>query len=214
MRIVAGLPEDLRGAAAGLCWEAFRDDLWRLLGPPARARRLLERVIRPDHAFAAIASDGSLAGIAGFRSPQGGFLMISTRALCEVYGPLGGAWRTGLFRLATGEVENRRFLVDAIVIAPHLRCRGIGTALLAALAEQARYAGYRELRLEVAHRNTAARRLYERQLFVPLREDRPGLWGRLAGFDASTVMVRRLGEASGAGGLPPAPISPQLGRIT
>lgn len=51
-------------------------------------------------------------------------------------------------------------------VAPGYRGRGVGHALVAAVAAWARSAGHRRLRLEVADHNAQAVRLYERAGFI------------------------------------------------
>lgn len=72
--------------------------------------------------------------------------------------------------LATGEVCE----VLSLGVLPERRRRGIGTALLAALAREARQRGAVALLLEVAQDNVAAAALYAAQGFVAI--------GRRAGY--------------------------------
>jgi len=80
-----------------------------------------------------------------------------------------------------GEAE-----LESIVVAPQLRSRGIGTALLAEVIHRARAQGARQLDLEVRASNTAAMRLYQR---LGLRET-----GRREGYyrhpDEDAVLMR------------------------
>ena len=71
-----GLPSGHESAAADLYWQAFGPKLNRLLGPEARALRMLAAGIRHDHAIAALDPNGRLIGIAGFRDPDGGLTDI------------------------------------------------------------------------------------------------------------------------------------------
>ena len=59
-------------------------------------------------------------------------------------------------------VPDGDFYVRALAVDPAHRCAGIGTALLGSLEDQARSAGSSRLVLDVAAKNRAARRLYER----------------------------------------------------
>ena len=137
-----GLPNPLRPDAAQLYWHAFGPKLGRVLGPDRRALAFLENMIRADHVLIATAQDGSLLGLAGFKTPKGSFAMGNPQALRQFYGPWGGLWRKLLLGLLSGEVDNDNFLIDGICVAPQARGQGIGTALLHALCDQAQARGY------------------------------------------------------------------------
>jgi ribosomal protein S18 acetylase RimI-like enzyme len=190
MRIVAGLPAHLRDPAARLYWQAFGDKLGRVLGPEARAHRFLMRVIRTDHAIAAIDGD-RLLGFVGFKTPGGAFADGTLGDLWAVYGA-GALWRAGLLRLLGREVDNARFLLDGLCVAAEARGRGIGTALLDAMSDEARRRGYGALRLDVIDTNTRARALYDRLGFAPVAEQRLGLLRHVFGFASATTMVRKV----------------------
>jgi ribosomal protein S18 acetylase RimI-like enzyme len=59
--------------------------------------------------------------------------------------------------------------VQMLAVERQHRGRGIGSALLAALIDVARTAGYEELTLHVRRDNDGARRLYERTGFAEAR---------------------------------------------
>ena len=113
-----GLPNSLRPDAAQLYWHAFGPKLGRVLGPDRRALAFLENVIRADHVLIATAQDGSLLGLAGFKTPKGSFAMGNPQALRQFYGPWGGLWRNLLLGLLSSEVDNDNFLIDGICVAP------------------------------------------------------------------------------------------------
>lgn len=189
-----GLPESSRAAAARLYWEAFGGKLGPVLGPDDRALVFLSRVLRADHCLCALDGDGALLGLAGFKSPQGSFAGGTPADLRAAYGRAGAVWRAALLRLLAHEVDNHRFLVDGIAVARGARGQGVGTALLAALCDEARARGYASIRLEVIDTNWRARALYERQGFAPVRTERMGLLRHVFGFASATTMVRPLGE--------------------
>ena len=193
VEIRSGLAPAHRTAAARLYWHAFGGKLGRVMGPEARALRYLDRVIRADHALTAVAPDGSLVGLAGFRSWDGAFASGTVADLAAVYGRYGALWRAGAIRLLTRDVDNRRFLVDGLCVRAEARSRGIGSALLAALGDEARQRGYGELRLDVIDSNARARALYERHGFAAAGTDRIGPLALVFGFRSSTRMVRRVG---------------------
>lgn len=190
--VFSGLHDHLRPHAARLYWEAFGGKLGRVLGPDATALRFFERVIRADLCLAALDQDGTLIGIAGFKTQSGSFAGGGWRDLIAEYGPIGGRWRGALLCALNREVDNDRFLVDGICVAHEHRGKGIGTLLLAALYDEAARRGYRSIRLEVVDTNWRARALYERQGFSATRTETLGPLRHLFGFDASTTMVRPL----------------------
>ncbi|MDP2084874.1 MAG: GNAT family N-acetyltransferase [Gemmobacter sp.] len=192
IRTLAGLSPTDRADAARLFWAAFRGKLGRLLGPDAQALVLLERAMRPDHALVVVAPGGRVVGVAGFRSPVGSFLALEWRHLRAVYGRFGGVWRSAALHWMGRDVDNARFLVDGLAVAEGWRGRGLGSALIEALAAEARARGYARLRLDVADQNDRARALYERLGFDPAGHQRLGLAAPLFGMSGSTVMERRL----------------------
>lgn len=191
-RIRAGLPEGLRPAAARLYWGAFGDKLGRVLGPDARALAFLNRTIRPDHCFVALSEEGALLGLAGFRTPEGSFAGGGMPELVATYGRAGALWRSAVLWALEREVDNDRFLVDGICVAPELRGQGIGTALIEALCVEARARDYQAIRLDVIDTNMRARALYERLGFTQVRTASIGFLGHVFGFRAAVTMVRPL----------------------
>lgn len=188
-----GLPEALRDEAAHLYWSAFGDKLGRVLGPTPRALAYLRRVIRADHVFTVIGTDGHLAGLAGFKTPAGSFAGGARSDLHAVYGAFGGRWRAALLWLLSREVDNARFLIDGICVSEGDRDRGVGTALIAALCAEAARRGYPAIRLDVVDSNVRARALYERLGFLPVRTERIGPLRWIFGFRSATTMVRPIG---------------------
>lgn len=191
VRLHLGLAPHHRSRAAQLYWQAFGGKLARVLGPEARALAYLDRVIRPDHAISAV-ENGELLGLAGFRSPEGGFAEGNLADLRAVYGRFGAAWRMAMLGALAREIDNGRFLVDGICVAAAHRNRGIGAALIDALCHEAARRGYGAIRLEVVDTNLRARALYERKGFRALRRDDLGLLQLAFRFASATIMVRPL----------------------
>jgi ribosomal protein S18 acetylase RimI-like enzyme len=193
LQVVLGLPEHLRPAAARIYWQAFGAKLGRVMGPDARALAFLERAICSDHVIVALAADGSLLGLIGFRTTQGGFAEGTREQWQAVYGLAGATWRAAVLRLLLRDVDNDRFLIDGLCVAPEARGRGVGTALIEAVAIRSASLGYRELRLDVIDTNLRARALYERLGFRTLHTERIGLLQHLFGFETAVTMVRPVG---------------------
>lgn len=174
--------------AVALYWQAFGAKLGRVLGPEARAHRYLADVIDPSHVLAARSGDGSLLGIAGFKTAKGAFADGGFADLARHYGA-GAVWRASVLWLLSREVDNRRFLIDGICVARDARGQGVGTQLLSALADAARRRGFAEMRLEVTDTNLRARALYERAGFRAIRTEALGPLRHVFGFDAAVTMV-------------------------
>lgn len=187
-----GLPSGHEGAAADLYWQAFGPKLNRLLGPEARALRMLAAGIRHDHAIVALDPKGRLIGIAGFRDPDGGLTDQGPALMRRTYGLWGATWRRLAFRALEQDVDNTRFLIDGISVARASRGRGVATALLAALCDAGYARGYREIRLDVLPENLRARSLYEREGFAVVGTQRMGLAGHLIGVAQTLTMVKTL----------------------
>ncbi|EEW24823.1 GNAT family N-acetyltransferase [Rhodobacter ferrooxidans] len=192
VQIQHGLPLHLRKDAAVIYWQAFGEKLGRVMGPPPRALAFLDRVIRADHCIAALDAKGTLLGIAGFKTPYGAFADGDPQDLRAVYGRFGAGWRGGVLRLLQSEVDNLRFLVDGICVAPEARGHGIGTLLIDALCDEGRSRGYGAIRLDVIDSNQRARALYERLGFEATGTATIGPLRHVFGFAAATTMVKAL----------------------
>ena len=189
VRGFAGAPID---EAARLYWEAFGGKLGSVLGPDEKALAFLRATIREDHCFSAVDDDGTLLGIAGFKSPRGSFAGGSASDLRGVYGRLGAMWRTAALWTLSHEVDNHRFLIDGIAVTRAARGRGIGTGLVNALCNEGLARGYGSIRLEVIDSNWRARALYERLGFMATRTEKLGPLRHVFGFSAATTMVKPL----------------------
>lgn len=185
-----GLPEHLRPDAAALYWQAFGGKLGRVMGPNQRALQFLQRVIRADHALVALDAEGQLLGLAGFKTPAGSFAGGTTGDLRAIYGWSGLLWRLPLLALLSREVDNDRFLLDGICVAPAARGLGIGSALMTAIEAEAQSRGYAYVRLDVVDSNWRAKALYERLGYLAIKTDHLGLLRHAFGFDAAVTMVK------------------------
>lgn len=193
MRIARGFADADRPALAALYWEAFGPKLGRALGPRDRALAFLARALDPGHAYVARSTDGSILGVAGFRTPHGALVAGRFRDMAAAYGAPGALWRCTLLGLLARDTDNVRFLLDGLAVAEAARGRGIGSRLLEAIAVEAAERGYSEIRLDVVAGNARARALYERRGFSAVADQSSGPMGAIFGFSAATIMVRRLG---------------------
>ncbi|WP_343080769.1 GNAT family N-acetyltransferase [Ostreiculturibacter nitratireducens] len=180
-----------RADIAELYWQAFGGKLDRVMGPADKAKCFIRAVASPRHAISARAPDGTLLGVAGFRSGEGALVSGGFADLRAVYGYWGAIWRRGLLSLLLREVDNGRFLVDGIAVRAEARGHGVGTALVGALCREAQARGYGEIRLDVVAENIRARSLYERLGFVTVRTERSRLMAALFGFSDAVTMVRK-----------------------
>ena len=185
-----GLPEDLRADAAVLYWQAFGGKVGRVMGPTDRALGFLHRVMRADHCLVALDADGQLLGLAGFKTPAGSFAGGTAADLRAIYGWIGLSWRLPLLALLSREVDNDRFLLDGICVAPKARGLGIGSALMATIETEAQSRGYAYVRLDVVDSNWRAKALYERLGYLAIKTDHLGLLRHAFGFDAAVTMVK------------------------
>lgn len=192
VKLKHGIDESQRAEAARLYWEAFGGKLGAVLGPDKRAVAFIAASMRTDHCIAAVDPVGRLLGIAGFKSPDGGFVGGSAAAMRRVYGWVGATWRSAALWTLANEVDNDRFLIDGIAVTKEARGSGIGTKLVEALCEEGTARGYATIRLEVIDTNWRAKALYERLGFMAVKTERMGPLRHLFGFSAATTMVRPL----------------------
>ena len=185
-----GLPEALRADAARLYWQAFGTKLGVVLGPEPRALRFLARVMKADQVITALGPDGGLLGIAGFKTPHGGFAAGQGSDLRAIYGPFGGWWRRVLLGRLSDEVDTERFLVDGLCVDAPAQGQGLGTALLDAICAEARLRHYPAVRLDVIERNARAIALYRRLGFEVVARQDIGLLRLVFRFSATLTMVR------------------------
>lgn len=190
MKITHGIPAANRCEAARLYWEAFGTKLGLMLGPRHRAHEFITSVLRADHGICAHDDAGQLLGVAGFKTPQGALVGGGFHDLRKVYGIVGAAIRVTCLAALENDVENKRFLVDGLFVAPNARSQGVGTALLDALCDEGKRRGYTQVRLDVTDTNPRAKALYLQQGFKEAGTNRIGLLRFIFGFRTSTTMVR------------------------
>lgn len=84
--------------------------------------------------------------------------------------------------------------LETLAVTAATRGQGVGTQQLEAVFDHGRRLGKRAARLDVVDTNPGARRLYGRLGFVAVKTERFPLARRCAGFSATTIMVKALGE--------------------
>lgn len=190
MQITTGIPDKDRAEVAAIYWEAFGEKLGVVLGPKYRALAFITQVLQADHGICAHDDDGHLLGVVGFRTYRGALVGGSFTDMRRVYGWVGAAVRSLLISALTRDIDNERFLIDGIFVAPEARGCGVGTALLDAITAEAKSRGYQQVRLDVVDTNPRARALYLNEGFVVMQTQNMGLWRYVFGFNSVTTMVR------------------------
>lgn len=191
MIIRAGIPDDQIDIAVDLYWEAFGSKLGKVMGPKRKAIEFIRNVIDPSHAICAVGPDDNLLGVAGFKTSRGALVGGKMADLWKVFG-IGSLWRVAFLALLERDVENKRFLMDGIFVCAPERGKGVGSALLNALYDEARNRGYSEIRLDVIDSNPRAKALYEREGFIAAKSQSLGPLSFVFGFKSATTMVRQL----------------------
>lgn len=189
VRIQTGIPPEYREAAAALYDEAFGPKLAVAVPNAAQRRRLLAASFDLRHAIVALSED-ELVGLAGFHSADGSLTGgLTAGGLLDLLGFVGGTRAIAVLSLYQRRPVPDELLMDGLAVRADRRGGGLGTRLLQAIKVYAVEAGYTRVRLDVIDTNEAARRLYEREGFVPVKTESFELLRNLLGFGASTMMV-------------------------
>ena len=187
--ITEGFEPNQRELVADLYWQAFKTKLNPVMKPEKKALEFLSRVANPTHSISAVSLDGTLLGIAGFKTKNGAFIAGELADLQATYGWLGGFWRGMLLGLLERPLQARTLLMDGIMVSETARGLGIGTALLGAVKAKAIQLECKEVRLDVIDTNPRARALYERQGFVAQTSSSMGPLRHVFGFSKATTMT-------------------------
>lgn len=192
MIVTAGFTDDERPHVARMYWAAFGQKLGRVMGPERRALPFIEQVLDPTHAICARDAGGTLLGVVGCKTHKGALVGGSWREMISHYGWVGSLWRLGMISLLERDIENRRFVMDGIFVHDTAQGKGVGTALLEAITQEARSRGYSELRLDVIDTNPRARALYEREGFVAGDIHPLGPLRHVFGFASALTMIKQI----------------------
>ena len=188
VKIQRGFPDELRSSAAELYDAAFGAKLSIAMPNPISRIAVLAEGFDPRFSFVAIRGN-ELVGIAGFKVAQGSLTGgISLRVLKKNLGILNAIRAVLVLALFERNRIADQLLMDGIGVSPQMRGSGIGTKLLHSLMEYAHKEGYRSVRLDVIDTNPAARRLYERVGFVPVKTEHFAYLKWLLGFGSATQM--------------------------
>ncbi|MGC1496864.1 MAG: GNAT family N-acetyltransferase [Sulfitobacter sp.] len=187
--ISSGFSDAERPIVAALYWEAFAAKLHCVLGPEEKALTFMTTHLNPDFACVARGPDGTVLGVAGYKTSKGALIGGELRDLAAVYGWASTLWRAPLLALVERDLADDTLLMDGICVAASARGLGLGSALLQAIKHEAVDRGLSTVRLDVIDTNPRARALYERQGFKATGTEhlRPFRW--VFGFKSSTKML-------------------------
>ncbi len=191
VEICSGLPDRCRHQAAELYYEAFRQKLTPLMGTQEHGIALLEKTFDPGYAIVALHQDRCV-GLAGLQHSDHCFIRLQFSASVRELGWVRGVLGCIGLRIFDPSPRKGELRIECLAVAPPMRGQGIGTLLLSATDDLARAKGFRAICLEVIDVNPHARRLYERQGFVPTRTLHYPYLRRVVGFSAVTVMVKKV----------------------
>lgn len=183
-----GFEETHRVRAAELYMQAFDAKIGFILGGKERSVEFLASVLKPDYSISAVSRDGTLLGVAGFKTKAGSFVGGELSDLTASYGQFGGLWRGLLLSFLERETEPENLLMDGICVAEHARGQGVGSALLDAVSKEAEQRGVKNVRLDVIDSNPRAKALYLRKGFVEGETSHLGPLKYLFGFSSATTM--------------------------
>ena len=187
--VTRGFRDDERPHAARLYWDAFGAKLGRVLGPTARGTAFVADVMDPDFALCVRAPDGTLLGLAGFKTADGALVDGDWADVRRHYGVLGGLLRLPFLLLLERKPRPGELLMDGILVAAEARGQGLGTRLLDAIKAEALARDAASVRLDVIDINARARALYEREGFRAGKTVEIGPLRAVFGFEAATEMV-------------------------
>jgi GNAT superfamily N-acetyltransferase len=183
-----------RKQIAHMFWQAFRGKLGLIMNPEEKALAFVEAVANPNFAISALDQDGTLLGVAGFKTAQGGFIGGELADLAKPYGWLGALWRGLVLAFLERSLEKDILLMDGIFVDEAARGKGVGSALLLAIKDKAAELSCSQVRLDVIDINPRARALYERQGFVAQETEDIGFLRHIFGFQKATKMLYEVSQ--------------------
>ncbi|MCH9815445.1 MAG: GNAT family N-acetyltransferase [Actinomycetia bacterium] len=192
MKIIRGLPPELRSQAAELFWAGFGQKLKRpLLGDAEKGKRFVTHMMDSDAMLSAV-EDDELLGILMLVDQDHPTKTGEWRGAREIYGLLGGVVRLALVAPLDDKPAPGALHVDWICVAPTARGKGVGAALLRETESVARERGFATVSLSVVDTNSRAKALYERLGFVVTATKSAWPFRWLYGFEKYDEMAKRL----------------------
>jgi ribosomal protein S18 acetylase RimI-like enzyme len=187
--ISTGFTDAERPDVAGLYWQAFSTKLGQILGPDVRALAFFAQIISPQFALVARRPDGTVIGVAGFKTAKGALTGGGIRDIAQHYGWFGALWKGPLLGLLERDLAQDTLLMDGICVDASARGLGVGTALLHAIKAEAEARDLSHVRLDVIDINPRAQALYLREGFMAGKVEHLGPLRWLFGFSSSTRMT-------------------------
>ncbi|GEM_PF-781667 len=160
--VVFGLPNDLKKEAARAFLESLSEKFVPILGKENNALCLLEESMNTNACMVATNKQTSLLGILAIQTSSMSFLNPTYEIMRKHYGFFSSIWN--LARLATinHKVAQECIHIEAIVVCPEARGKGIGSLMINKLLANAKEMGKEHATLEVINTNISAVKLYER----------------------------------------------------
>ena len=109
-----GFNEDERNYVAHLYWSAFGSKLEKTMAPSEKALSVFAQHASPHFALAARSPDGTLIGLAGFKTQNGGLIDFGIRELQTIYGWWSGLWRGVILSVLESSLNPGVLLMDGI----------------------------------------------------------------------------------------------------
>jgi len=192
LKILHGLPPELKGQLAEIYYEAFGAKIGILLKPKEKALELLRSALNTDWGFYAV-KDGILVGFLGYEIKGRYYSDFNFIVLSRVFGFVKSVFISLVFRLAASPtIKEGQIMVDTFAVKGQMRGKGVGTALFANFFKFAKRKGFREVILEVIDTNRKAFKLYKRLGFRVIKIRKYYFLTRQLGFSASLTMLREL----------------------
>lgn len=196
--ITGTVPQSCLPEIADIYFTAFQDKLGGVMKRDGTAQKFLSSIMKPEFAvFAVDDASGKPLGVAGFKTISGAFTEGGMTDIFRHYGLFGGIWRALLMSVLERGVKPGEMQIDGIAVHDDARCRGVGSALMAALEQRALELGLEKLSLDVIDTNPRARALYERLGFEVVAVSGTGPFRHVFGFRQSTEMEKVLGPTAG-----------------
>lgn len=189
VHIKHGFNEADRAKVVDLYWQAFGPKLGTVMSPEQKALAFLRKVADPSHAISAVDHDGTLLGVAGFKTAKGALIGGSLKDMAQIYGWFGALWRGLTLSVLERAPEPDILTMDGIFVSPEARGQGVGTLLLTAIKDEAKRQGLTSVRLDVIDINPRAKALYEREGFKDIGREDTGPFKHLFGFSSATKML-------------------------
>lgn len=164
---------------------------WPLLPSDRSAvSSLIRSSLEMSGVYAGLDGSGSLLAFAFVADGKCEPLCLEPGWLRRTWGAWGAMWRLLLLRAVhVGQVKRHALRLEAFVVRPEWRGKGIGAQLMARILADARASGHPFVTIDVDEHNHEAKRLYEglgfrvtRTMWVPCR----------AGLGLRNVVLMRL----------------------